>query len=32
VPLDSGTTIQADLSIYDFGGNSSVLSTQVEVP
>ena len=32
VPLDSGTIIQADLSIYDFGGNSSVLSTQVEVP
>jgi hypothetical protein len=32
VPLDSGTTIQADLSIYDFGGNSSVLSTLVEVP
>jgi hypothetical protein len=32
VPLDSGTVIQADLSIYDFGGNSSVLSTQVEVP
>lgn len=32
VPLDPGTTIQADLSIYDFGGNSSVLSTLVEVP
>jgi hypothetical protein len=32
VPLDPGTVIQADLSIYDFGGNSSVLSTQVEVP
>ena len=32
VPLDSGTVIQVDLSIYDFGGNSSVLSTQVEVP
>ncbi len=32
VPLDSGTTIQADLSIYDFGGNSSVLSALVEVP
>jgi cysteine peptidase C11 family protein len=32
VPLDSGTTIQTDLSIYDFGGNSSVLSAQVEVP
>jgi hypothetical protein len=32
VPLDSGTTMQVDLSIYDFGGNSSVLSTLVEVP
>jgi hypothetical protein len=32
VPLDSGTIVQTDLSIYDFGGNSSVLSTQLEVP
>jgi len=32
VPLDSGTVVQADLSIYDFGGNSSVLSAQLEVP
>ena len=32
VPLDSGTTIQADLSIYDFGGNVSTLSSLVEVP
>ncbi len=32
VPLDSGTTIQADLTLYDFGGNSSTLSSLVEVP
>jgi hypothetical protein len=32
VPLDSGTTIQADLSLFDFGGNTSTLSTLVEVP
>ena len=32
VPLDPGTTIQADLTIYDFGGNSSTLSSLVEVP
>ena len=32
VPLDSGTTIQADLSLYDFGGNVSTLSSLVEVP
>ncbi len=32
VPLDSGTTIQADLTLYDFGGNASVLSSLVEVP
>lgn len=32
VPLDSGTTIQADLSLYDFGGNTSTLSSLVEVP
>jgi hypothetical protein len=32
VPLDSGTTIQADLSLVDFGGNTSTLSSLVEVP
>lgn len=32
VPLDSGTTIQTDLAITDFGGNSSTLSSLVEVP
>jgi hypothetical protein len=32
VPLDSGTTIQADLTLTDFGGNSSTLSSLVEVP
>ncbi|MCW2793832.1 MAG: peptidase clostripain [Nocardioides sp.] len=32
VPLDSGTTIQADLTLYDFGGNTSTLSSLVEVP
>ncbi|WP_296607257.1 clostripain-related cysteine peptidase [Nocardioides sp.] len=32
VPLDPGTTIQADLTLYDFGGNSSTLSSLVEVP
>jgi hypothetical protein len=32
VPLDPGTTIQADLSLYDFGGNVSTLSSLVEVP
>ncbi len=32
VPLDSGTTIQADLTLTDFGGNSSTLSSVVEVP
>jgi hypothetical protein len=32
VPLDPGTTIQADLTIVDFGGNSSTLSSLVEVP
>jgi hypothetical protein len=32
VPLDPGTTIQADLSLIDFGGNTSTLSTIVEVP
>ena len=32
VPLDPGTTIQADLTLYDFGGNTSTLSSLVEVP
>ena len=32
VPLDSGTPLQVDLSIYDFGGNFSTLSSYVEVP
>ncbi|MEP9364056.1 clostripain-related cysteine peptidase [Nocardioides sp. CN2-186] len=32
VPLDSGTQIQTDLTLYDFGGNSSSLSTVIEVP
>ena len=32
VPLESGTTIQADLGLYDFGGNTSTLSTLVDVP
>ncbi|MBB6626833.1 hypothetical protein H5V45_05815 [Nocardioides sp. KIGAM211] len=32
VPLDSGTTIQADLALVDYGGNTSTLSTLVDVP
>ncbi|WP_243059381.1 clostripain-related cysteine peptidase [Nocardioides sp. SR21] len=32
VPLDSGTPLQVDLSIYDFGGNLSTVSSYVEVP
>jgi hypothetical protein len=32
VPLESGTNIQADLTLYDFGGNTSTLSALVEVP
>ncbi|MFC6342966.1 clostripain-related cysteine peptidase [Nocardioides hankookensis] len=32
LPLDPGTTIQADLTLTDFGGNSSTLSSVVEVP
>ena len=32
VPLDPGTPLQVDLSIYDFGGNLSTLSSYVEVP
>lgn len=31
-PLDPGTVLQVDLTIYDFGGNSSTLSSYVEVP
>lgn len=32
VPLDPGTVLQVDLTIYDFGGNASTLSSYVEVP
>ena len=32
VPLEPGTLLQVDLTIYDFGGNSSTLSSYVEVP
>lgn len=32
VPLDSGTRLQVDLAIEDFGGNTSTLSSLVEVP
>ncbi|WP_460796129.1 hypothetical protein, partial [Nocardioides pacificus] len=32
VALEPGTTIQADLTLYDFGGNVSTLSSLVEVP
>ncbi len=32
VPLDPGTVLQVDLTIYDFGGNLSTLSSYVEVP
>jgi hypothetical protein len=32
VPLEPGTTIQADLRLVDMGGNTSTLSTLVEVP
>lgn len=31
-PLDPGTVIQIDLSVTDFGDNSSTVSGQVEVP
>jgi hypothetical protein len=32
VALDPGTQVQADLTIYDFGGNASTISSLVEVP
>ncbi len=32
VPLDPGTILQVDLSVYDFGGNSSTVSSYIEVP
>ncbi|MFC5495543.1 clostripain-related cysteine peptidase [Nocardioides caricicola] len=32
VPVESGTTLQVDLSIYDFGGNVSTVGSYVEVP
>lgn len=32
VPLDPGTLIQADLTVTDYGGNTSTLSSLVEVP
>ncbi|MGA8256430.1 MAG: clostripain-related cysteine peptidase [Nocardioides sp.] len=32
VPLDPGTVLQVDLSVFDFGGNSSTVSSYVEVP
>lgn len=32
VPLDPGTLLQADLTVVDYGGNSSTLSSLVEVP
>lgn len=31
-PLESGTPIQLDLSVEDFGGNVDTISAQVEVP
>ncbi|WP_232680623.1 clostripain-related cysteine peptidase [Nocardioides sp. R-C-SC26] len=31
-PLDSGTPLQIDLSVSDFGGNTATTSTVVEVP
>ena len=31
-PLDPGTVIQIDLSVTDFGDNSSTVSGQVDVP
>lgn len=31
-PLESGTPIQLDLSVEDFGGNVATISAQVEVP
>lgn len=32
VPLDPGTLVQADLTLTDYGGNTSTLSQLVEVP
>lgn len=32
VPLEAGTILQVDLAIEDFGGNTSTLSSLVEVP
>ena len=32
VPLDAGTPLQVDLTITDFGGNSSAVSSWVDVP
>jgi cysteine peptidase C11 family protein len=32
VPLDSGTALQVDLTITDFGGNVSTVSSPVDVP
>jgi len=32
VPLDPGTLLQADLTVVDYGGNASTLSSLVEVP
>jgi len=31
-PLDSGTVLQVDLTVFDFGDNSSTVSTLIEVP
>jgi len=32
LPLDPGTSLQADLTITDFGGNASTVSAPVDVP
>ena len=32
VPVDSGSTLQVDLNVYDFAGNSSTVSALVEAP
>ncbi|GEP36347.1 hypothetical protein NPS01_00100 [Nocardioides psychrotolerans] len=32
VPLETGTLLQADLTVVDYGGNASTLSSLVEVP
>lgn len=31
-PLETGTLLQLDLSVFDFGGNSDTISARVEVP